>query len=114
MAVVPAVRAGLPRIGREGLDRAAAGAVLPEPRRHAYLAGAGRPGFWAFEKRQADCLPQRGPAGQGARAGGTLAMEPALAAMGDKLAGAIYTPSEEAGDCRQITEAFAKAVASWR
>ncbi|KAG1251519.1 hypothetical protein G6F65_018320 [Rhizopus arrhizus] len=70
MAVVPAVRAGLPRIGREGLDRAAAGAVLPEPRRHAYLAGAGRPGFWAFEKRQADCLPQRGPAGQGARAGG--------------------------------------------
>jgi len=36
----------------------------------------------------------------------TLAMEPALAAMGDKLAGAIYTPSEEAGDCRQFTEAL--------
>ena len=34
----------------------------------------------------------------------TLAMEPALAAMGSKLAGAIYTPSEEAGDCRQFTE----------
>ncbi|WP_454673611.1 D-amino acid dehydrogenase [Achromobacter pestifer] len=36
----------------------------------------------------------------------TLAMEPALAAMGGKLAGAIYTPSEEAGDCRQFTEAL--------
>jgi len=36
----------------------------------------------------------------------TLAMEPALAAMGSKLAGAIYTPSEEAGDCRQFTEAL--------
>ncbi|KAG0740224.1 hypothetical protein G6F24_017086 [Rhizopus arrhizus] len=33
-------------------------------------------------------------------------MEPALAAMGDKLAGAIYTPSEAAGDCRQFTEAL--------
>lgn len=36
----------------------------------------------------------------------TLALEPALAGMGDSLAGAIYTPSEEAGDCRQFTEAL--------
>ncbi len=36
----------------------------------------------------------------------TLALEPALAGMGGSLAGAIYTPSEEAGDCRQFTEAL--------
>lgn len=36
----------------------------------------------------------------------TLALEPALAGMGSALAGAIYTPSEEAGDCRQFTEAL--------
>ena len=36
----------------------------------------------------------------------TLALEPALAGMGASLAGAIYTPSEEAGDCRQFTEAL--------
>ncbi|MNX30027.1 D-amino acid dehydrogenase small subunit [compost metagenome] len=36
----------------------------------------------------------------------TLAREPALAGMGGSLAGAIYTPSEEAGDCRQFTEAL--------
>ncbi|WP_459614429.1 D-amino acid dehydrogenase [Bordetella sp. 2513F-2] len=36
----------------------------------------------------------------------TLALEPALAGMGSQLAGAVYTPSEEAGDCRQFTEAL--------
>ncbi|OZI41265.1 D-amino acid dehydrogenase small subunit [Bordetella genomosp. 5] len=36
----------------------------------------------------------------------TLALEPALAGMGASLAGAIYTPSEEAGDCRQFTQAL--------
>ncbi len=36
----------------------------------------------------------------------TLALEPALASMGASLAGAIYTPSEETGDCRQFTEAL--------
>ena len=35
----------------------------------------------------------------------TLALSP-LAGMGASLAGAIYTPSEEAGDCRQFTEAL--------
>lgn len=35
-----------------------------------------------------------------------VAREPALAGMGASLAGAIYTPSEEAGDCRQFTEAL--------
>ena len=33
----------------------------------------------------------------------TLALEPAIAAMGSALAGAIYTPSEEAGDCHAFT-----------
>ncbi|RIQ19131.1 D-amino acid dehydrogenase [Bordetella avium] len=33
----------------------------------------------------------------------TLALEPALAGMGSSLAGAVYTPSEEAGDCHQFT-----------
>lgn len=36
----------------------------------------------------------------------TLALEPALAGLGASLAGAVYTPSEEAGDCRQFTEAL--------
>ncbi len=34
----------------------------------------------------------------------TLQREPALASLGSKLAGAVYTPSEEAGDCRLFTE----------
>ncbi|MBO1113003.1 D-amino acid dehydrogenase [Bordetella petrii] len=36
----------------------------------------------------------------------TLKLEPALAGLGRRLAGAVYTPSEEAGDCRQFTEAL--------
>ena len=36
----------------------------------------------------------------------TVALEPALAGMGASLAGAVYTPSEEAGDCRRFTEAL--------
>ncbi|OZI74526.1 D-amino acid dehydrogenase [Bordetella genomosp. 12] len=39
-------------------------------------------------------------------AAATLALEPALAGMGSSLAGAIYTPSEEAGDCHQFTLAL--------
>ncbi len=42
----------------------------------------------------------------------TLALEPALAGMGGSLAGAIYTPSEEAGDCRQFTEALFERLQS--
>ncbi|MFC4274470.1 D-amino acid dehydrogenase [Achromobacter aloeverae] len=34
----------------------------------------------------------------------TLALEPALGGMRRQLAGAIYTPSEESGDCRLFTE----------
>lgn len=37
-------------------------------------------------------------------AAGTLALEPALAGMGAALAGAVYTPGEEAGDCLRFTE----------
>ncbi|MFU1911603.1 D-amino acid dehydrogenase [Bordetella hinzii] len=36
----------------------------------------------------------------------TLALEPALAGMGSSLAGAVYTPSEEVGDCHQFTLAL--------
>ena len=36
-------------------------------------------------------------------AGETLAVEPAISAMKDALAGAIYTPDEEAGDCHAFT-----------
>ena len=69
MALVPAVRAGLPRLGGARLDRRAADPVLPEPRRHARAAGPGEPGFRPSEERQAHRLPQRRVAGQGARAG---------------------------------------------
>jgi len=34
----------------------------------------------------------------------TLAIEPALKGLGSALAGAIYTPSEEAGDCHRFTQ----------
>ncbi|OZI23804.1 D-amino acid dehydrogenase small subunit [Bordetella genomosp. 9] len=36
----------------------------------------------------------------------TLAMEPALAGMRADLAGAVYTPGEEVGDCLRFTEAL--------
>lgn len=42
----------------------------------------------------------------------TLAMEPALAGMGNKLAGAVYTPSEEVGDCQQFTESLFQRLQS--
>lgn len=35
-----------------------------------------------------------------------VALEPALAPIRHQLAGAIYTPSEESGDCRMFTEAL--------
>lgn len=34
----------------------------------------------------------------------TIALEPALAGMRAHLAGAVYTPSEETGDCRRFTQ----------
>ncbi|OZI25482.1 D-amino acid dehydrogenase small subunit [Bordetella genomosp. 7] len=40
----------------------------------------------------------------------TLELEPALAGLGASLAGAVYTPSEEAGDCRQFTEGLFKRL----
>ena len=36
-----------------------------------------------------------------------VALEPALAASRDKLAGAIYAPGDESGDCRRFTEELA-------
>lgn len=42
----------------------------------------------------------------------TLEREPALAGLGDRLAGAVYTPGEEAGDCHAFTcELFARLQA---
>ena len=42
----------------------------------------------------------------------TIALEPALAGMRAHLAGAVYTPSEETGDCRRFTEGlFERLVA---
>jgi len=40
----------------------------------------------------------------------TLAAEPSLADMGAHIAGAIFTPSEETGDCRQFTQALFGAL----
>jgi len=37
----------------------------------------------------------------------TVALEPALAPARDKLAGAIYAPGDESGDCRRFTEELA-------
>ncbi|ARP81178.1 D-amino acid dehydrogenase small subunit [Bordetella genomosp. 8] len=41
----------------------------------------------------------------------TLAMEPALAGMRAELAGAVYTPGEEVGDCLRFTEALFERLA---
>ena len=123
MALVPAVRAGLPRLGGARLDRRAAHPVLPEPRRHARALLAQENLDFGHLKngkliayRSAELLDKaralvayqaaHGADQQVLDAAQTLALEPALAGMGASLAGAIYTPSEEAGDCRQFTEAL--------
>lgn len=36
----------------------------------------------------------------------TVAAEPALAGMGSAIAGSVFTPSEEAGDCHRFTDAL--------
>ena len=41
-----------------------------------------------------------------------LAIEPALAPARDRIAGAIYAPSEESGDCRLFTENLSKKLAA--
>ena len=41
----------------------------------------------------------------------TVALEPALANMADRIAGAIYTPTEESGDCQQFTAQLATRLA---
>ena len=38
---------------------------------------------------------------------GCIAVEPAVEGMGSDVAGAIHTPSEDAGDCRKLCEALA-------
>jgi len=42
----------------------------------------------------------------------TLVMEPALKGLGNNLAGAVYTPSEEVGDCHQFTEGLFQRLKS--
>lgn len=42
----------------------------------------------------------------------TVALEPALAGIQGQLAGAVYTPSEETGDCRQFTQALFDRLAA--
>ncbi|CAM3561638.1 D-amino acid dehydrogenase small subunit [Bordetella sputigena] len=44
-------------------------------------------------------------------AGQTVAMEPALAGMRADLAGAVYTPGEEVGDCLRFTEGLFERLA---
>lgn len=55
-------------------------------------------------RRQVAYQAQLGAEQQVLDAGQTLRLEPALAGMGPALAGAVHTPSEEAGDCRLFTE----------
>jgi D-amino-acid dehydrogenase len=42
----------------------------------------------------------------------TVALEPALAAMGSRIAGAIHTPSEDAGDCFKFANELARIMAA--
>lgn len=55
-------------------------------------------------RRQVAYQAQLGAEQQVLDAAATLRLEPALAGMGASLAGAVHTPSEEAGDCRLFTE----------
>lgn len=41
-----------------------------------------------------------------------VALEPALAAIHKRIAGAIYTPSEESGDCARLTRGLAERLAA--
>ena len=129
MALVPAVRAGLPRLGGARLDRRAAHPVLPEPRRHARAAGPGEPGFRPSEERQAHRLPQRRAAGQtralvayqaahGADqqvldAAQTLALEPALAGMGASLAARSIRPAKRRAIAASSPRHCSTACRAW-
>ncbi len=42
----------------------------------------------------------------------TVALEPALASMGPRIAGSIYTPSEDAGDCFKFCNELANVMTS--
>lgn len=43
---------------------------------------------------------------------GVLALEPALASVGDKIAGGVYCPTDESGSCTRFTAALAAHVAA--
>lgn len=43
---------------------------------------------------------------------GVLALDPALSSMGEKIAGGIYCPSDETGDCNRFTTALAAHCAA--
>ncbi|WP_256216325.1 D-amino acid dehydrogenase [Paraburkholderia caballeronis] len=62
-------------------------------------------------RRQADYQAQFGCVQHALDGPACVALEPALAHVGDRLAGGIHTPGEEAGDCDRFTRGLAGAAA---
>ncbi|AOZ03630.1 D-amino acid dehydrogenase small subunit [Cupriavidus sp. USMAHM13] len=69
------------------------------------------PEAFAAARRQLAYQATLGSHQQALDSAACVALEPALAALRDKLAGGIHTPSEEAGDCHAFTVGLADAAA---
>lgn len=65
---------------------------------------------FAGARRQADYQAQLGCEQHALDGAACVALEPALAHIGDAIAGGIHTPGEEAGDCDSFTRGLARAA----
>lgn len=66
------------------------------------------PAAFAGARRQLDYQAALGSSQQALDGAACVALEPALAHLGDRLAGGIHTPSEDAGDCHAFTTNLAE------
>ncbi|MBY4895567.1 D-amino acid dehydrogenase [Cupriavidus sp. AU9028] len=63
-------------------------------------------------RRLLDYQAQLGSEQQALDRDACIALEPALAALGERIAGAVHTPSEEVGDCHRFCRALAGLLAA--
>jgi len=61
---------------------------------------------------KADLLRSQGLAIEALDRAATIARDPGLAAAAGQIAGALYVPTDESGDCRKFTQALAAACAA--
>jgi len=69
------------------------------------------PAAFAGARRQLDYQAGLGSSQQALDGAACVALEPALAHLGGRLAGGIHTPSEDAGDCHAFTTNLAELTA---